>query len=89
MKLDDDQETILALKAIIHKGEKDCKNTKMQAQESKTKSTTSGKDKPKWKTVPPKSEEPMTKVNNSKNYHWYPNHKEWAIHTAVACHGVK
>ena len=89
MKSYDDQETILALKAIINKGERDRKNTKKQACESKKKSAMSGKDKPKWKTVPPKSGEPMTKVNNSKNYHWCPNHKEWTIHAAAECHGVK
>ena len=89
MKLDDDQETILALKVIINKGERDHKNTKKPAHESMKKSAMSGKDNPKWRTVPPKSGEHMTKVNNSKNYHWCPNNKEWTFHTATECRGVK
>ena len=90
MKLDDDQETILALKAIINKGEKS--ERKKSKKDTKKKFKAGGKEnkeKPKWKTMSPKFGEPTTKLNNGKTYHWCPNHNKWTIHYATECQGLK
>ena len=42
-------------------------------------------DKYAWKTVAPKTGEPIKKTVGSKLYHWCPNHFAWTLHTPEQC----
>jgi hypothetical protein len=39
-----------------------------------------------WLTVPPKDNDPNTKVIDSIEWHWCKNHKKWQHHTTEQCH---
>ncbi len=83
LRLDEDQETIIALKAQL---------TQHYGGGKKKKTTTKKplrKDDAAWKTLPPKSGEPKKKqatVNGTKNtYYWCPHHMKWTIHKPQDC----
>jgi hypothetical protein len=87
MKLDEDQETILALKAQL--GNKQIKGGEPKKREKKIKK---GKDKenqpptkPAWKSVAPKSGEATTKERDGKTFNWCIHHKEWYVHSSQEC----
>jgi hypothetical protein len=93
MKLDEDQETILALKAQLSnrdggknnkkrgkKGEKGDRKRKGEDKEDKE-----NYEKPAWKLQAPKDKEKKTKDVDGKTYHWCTGHKEWTIHTSAEC----
>jgi hypothetical protein len=86
LKLDEDQETIIALKAQL--------TTKRGRDGGKKKSLRKSerfnvREEPKWKTQPPKKGEPHKKnatVNGTKaTYFWCPHHEKWTIHKPQDC----
>jgi len=94
LKLDDDQETIVLLKAQLLKKAPGKENNPNRANRGKGKGK--GKEGAKkddwaWKKVEPKGSEPRTKsVFNKKEkknmaYHWCSHHKLWTIHTEAEC----
>jgi hypothetical protein len=94
LKLDDDQETIVALKAQLLKKAPGKENNPNRANRGKGKGK--GKEGAKkddwaWKKVEPKGSEPRTKsVFNKKEkknmaYHWCSHHKLWTIHSEAEC----
>ena len=98
LKLDEDQETILALKAQLNKDNKDKdgskkgkKGKKGEKGDDKKKKRKGDKEnnepyeKPAWKKQAPKSGEPKKKEVEGKTYHWCTGHKEWTIHTSAEC----
>jgi len=97
LKLDEDQETILALKAQLNKetkenkdGSKKKKGKKGEKGEKKrgkkgNKENDEPYEKPAWKKQAPKDGEPKTKEVEGKTYHWCTGHKEWTIHTSAEC----
>ena len=97
LKLDEDQETILALKAQLNKetkenkdGSKKKKGKKGEKGEKKrgkkgNKENDEPYEKPAWKKQAPKDGEPKKKEVEGKTYHWCTGHKEWTIHTSAEC----
>ena len=93
MKLDEDQETILALKAQLSnrdsgKGNNKKKGKKGEKGDKKRKGDKEDKEsyeKPAWKLQAPKDKAPKTKEVDGKTYHWCTGHKEWTIHTSAEC----
>ena len=86
MKLDDEQETILALKAQIAGN----KQYKGGGEPNKGKKTKKGKEntpptKPTWRSVAPKSGEPASKERDGKTWNWCVHHKELTVHTSGEC----
>jgi len=75
MKPDQDQETIIALKAQI-----DAKKVRKGGRQTK---------ETDWHTVPPKSGASKVKVvtinGKQVTYFWYPYHQRWTIHKPNAC----
>ena len=96
-KLDEDQETILALKAQLKNMENPKKKGKKDEKEKKSKKGSKKRgrneedkenepyEKPAWKLQAPKEGEPKKKEVEGKTYHWCTGHKEWTIHTSAAC----
>ena len=92
MKLDDEQEIILALKAQIA-GNKQNKGDGVPKKGKKTKKGKGGKEdkenspptKPAWRSVAPKSGEPTSKERDGKTWNWCVHHKEWTVHTSSEC----
>jgi hypothetical protein len=88
-KLNEDEQTILALKAQIanKQGGKGKGKGKRDGEERKGKGGGKENDKPKpaWKTQPPKDGEPKTKVMDGKTWHWCPHHNEWTVHPPAEC----
>jgi hypothetical protein len=93
-KLDEDQQTILALKAQLQQN-KDSKKKKKGEKDKDKESKKRGRDKenkenepyekPAWKLQAPKDSEPKKKDVEGKTYHWCTGHKEWTIHTSASC----
>jgi hypothetical protein len=82
MRLDEDQQTILALQTEV-------KEFKAAARFRKNKDgkdpKRAGKDEWKWKRIPPGENESKTKKFRGKTYNWCPNHKLWCFHKASEC----
>lgn len=84
LHLDEDQETIIALKAQLTQrlggGDR---------RKKKTSQRTTRKDDAAWKTQPPKPGEPKKKqatVNGTRNtYYWCQHHAQWTIHKPQDC----
>ena len=86
MIIDEDQETILALKAqILIKKEG---NVKYKSKgKNKNRSQEKGnRERPKWMTVSPKKSESKKKTVNDQVYHWCHHHKAWTRHSPTECH---
>jgi hypothetical protein len=83
MKLDEDQETIIALKAQL-KQQRQPKQQGKSTKNSKQKARTDA-----WKLQPPKKGEPQKKTVtiNGKDYiyHWCNHHRKWTIHHPKDC----
>ena len=91
MALDDDQQTIVALKAqLLKKPGKENQNPNPKKGKKNGKKGDK-KDDWAWKKVEPKGSEPKTKsVFNKKEkknmtYHWCRGHKLWTLHTNEEC----
>jgi hypothetical protein len=82
MRLDEDQQTILALQTEV-------KEFKAAARLRKNKDgrdpKRAGKDEWKWKRVPPGENDSKTKKFRGKTYNWCPNHQLWCFHKASEC----
>jgi hypothetical protein len=81
LNLDEDQETIIALKALLSKQKQKSFPTKKESPMKK-------KEKD-WKSQAPKKGEPKkktVKVNNiNTTYHWCPYHQRWTVHPPHEC----
>jgi hypothetical protein len=83
MRLDEDQETIIALKAQL-------KQQKQPKQQQKTNKKSNQKARTDaWKLQPPKKGEPHKKTTtiNGKEYtyHWCHHHRKWTVHHPKDC----
>jgi hypothetical protein len=83
MQPDDEQRTILALKAEISQMKVRSKNKRQHdhsgGRQPKSSSSIS------WKDIPPKEGEPKKKKFKGKTYYWCYNHKQWTIHKPEEC----
>jgi hypothetical protein len=85
MRLDEDQQTILALQTEIKEFKAASKHKKKTDPKDRGGMTRSGKDEWKWKRVPPEENDAKTKKFKGKTYHWCPNHNIWCLHKASEC----
>jgi hypothetical protein len=85
LKLDEDQETILALQSQIEAVQAKAK----RPGKSEDKRTRGGKKKESsewdWKKKPPKENEEKKKTVKGKTYHWCKNHELWCLHSPAEC----
>ncbi len=85
LKLDEDQETILALQTQIEAVQAKAR----RPGKSKDKRTRGGKKKESsewdWKKKPPKENEEKKKTVKGKTYHWCKNHELWCLHSPAEC----
>lgn len=69
---------------LEHKSKKESK-TKEEKQKEKNKA----RKREPWMSVPPTEEEKgKSKPYQGKNWHWFPDHKLWTLHTEAQCKGI-
>lgn len=85
MRVDEDQQTILALQMEIKEFKASSKFKKKVDYRDKDGTTRSGRDEWRWKRVQPGDAEAKTKKFKGKTYHWCPNHNIWCLHKASEC----
>jgi hypothetical protein len=82
MKMDDKQQSILALQSEIEQ-------VKAQATRMKRKGEARNKQSRSnewaWKKIPPRPGEPRTKKFKGKTYYWCTNHQLWCLHKPSEC----
>jgi hypothetical protein len=85
----EDQKRIIALTAQITKSETTVRKDKAKPRDNKGKQANKNGKKeyelPKWKTTPPKGDQPKTKVVDKRTYHWCHKHKMWTMHKPEDC----
>jgi hypothetical protein len=84
MRLDEDQQTILALQTEV-KEFKAAARFKKKGEHQDKSPRRSTKDEWKWKQTPPGDSDSKTKSFKGKTYHWCPNHTLWCLHKANEC----
>jgi hypothetical protein len=79
---------IVALRAQIAELKKSPSPAPQKDKFEKKKKFDKKKDSEKfaWKSVPPKSGEPVKKKVGDKTYHWCVKHASWTLHTPEQCH---
>jgi hypothetical protein len=79
---------IVALRAQIAELKKSPSPAPQKDKFEKKKKFDKKKDSEKfaWKSVPPKSGEPVKKKVGGKTYHWCVKHASWTLHTPEQCH---
>jgi hypothetical protein len=85
MRLDEDQQTILALQTEIKEFKASSKYKKKPDTRDRDGTRRSGKDEWQWKRIPPGESDAKTKKFKGKTYHWCPNHNIWCLHKASEC----
>jgi hypothetical protein len=74
---------IASLKSPTNPGKKEKVPDKKKKFEKKKESTSFA-----WKTVAPKTGEPIKKIVSEKTYHWCVKHSAWTLHTPEQCNKV-
>jgi hypothetical protein len=92
LKLDEDQQTILALQTEIQAVKATARHGRHKNDGKTTKKGGKYKDKKKtessewaWKKVAPKSGETQVKTHAGETYHWCPHHELWSMHKPEDC----
>ena len=76
MQPDDDQRTILALRAEV---------SKIQAKGKNNRIGSKGNYNASWKGKPPRDGESRRQKFKGKTYHWCSNHRQWTVHKPEEC----
>jgi hypothetical protein len=82
MKMDDKQQSILALQTEIQEVRAQAARGKRR---SDNKRKTDGANEWAWKKIPPRPGEPRTKKFKGKTYYWCLNHEMWCLHMPSEC----